>query len=83
MVTLDNSKQYNKLYAFIQNIYMQICHSTIHFNSFVRDRNENSKEHFAVLIFQLSKAFAKEPEQMEIEGRVGNWEGDVNCCVNM
>lgn len=56
---------------------MQIFHGTIRFNSFVRDssRNENSEEHFAVLIFQLSKAFAKtakEPEQMEIESSAGN-----------
>lgn len=54
---------------------MQIFHETIRFNSFVRDRNENSEEHFAVLIFQLSKAFAKtakEPEQMEIESSAGN-----------
>lgn len=51
---------------------MQIFHGTIRFNSSVRDRNENSEEHFAVLIFQLSKAFAKEPEQMEIESSAGN-----------
>lgn len=57
---------------------MQIFHGTIRFNSFVSDRNENSEEHFAVLIFQLSKAFAKtakEPEQMEIESSAGNWRG--------